>query len=284
MKDFAKSIVCNTKVGNGSGDWRGNFYEDSAGNSASVMKSGKGWEVFWEDARGYGKLVGVYKDQSTARKVAEEVVETEMPDRIKSNYRSQAINTRTGNADVVKDGNTWVVMYAEGTKSKEFDSKEAADKFAKEVGNTKVGNGITKFGLGKYVIADGHKAIVLGEKEERGPNGIPFGWVTIRWVEGPWKNQSDQYYDYDLKKVGNSRVGNANTHLTASNSGELWLNFDGTGEMYDPIELGRYDFSGKSEALSAARELEQLKRKAEQKIKDADKFINAIKNWANGLK
>lgn len=86
------------------------------------------------------------------------------------------------------------------------------------------------------------------------------------------------------KKAGNSRVGNANTHLTASNSGELWLNFDGTGEMYDPIELGRYDFSGKSEALSVARELEQLKRKAEQKVKDADKFINAIKQWAAGLK
>ena len=178
MKDFAKSIVCNTKaeaakVGNGSGDWRGNFYEDSAGNSATVMKSGKGWEVFWEDARGYGKLVGVYKDQNTAKKVAEEVVETEMPDRIKANYRSQAINTKTG--------------------------------------NSKVGNGITKFGLGNYVIADGHKAIVLGETVERGPNGIPFGWVTIRWVEGPWKGQSDQQYDYDLKKAqktGNSKVGN----------------------------------------------------------------------------
>jgi hypothetical protein len=87
-----------------------------------------------------------------------------------------------------------------------------------------------------------------------------------------------------MKRVGNQKVGNANTHLTASNSGELWLNFDGTGEMYDPIELGRYDFSGKSEALSVARELEQLKRKAEQKVKDADKFINAIKNWASGLK
>lgn len=173
MKDFAKSIVCNTKVGNGSGDWRGNFYEDNAGNSATVMKSGKGWEVFWEDARGYGKLVGVYKDQNTAKKVAEEVVETEMPDRIKANYRSQAINSRVGNRDI---------------------------------------------------------------------------------------------------------------HMSSSNSGELWLSDNGEGSMYDPIELGRYDFSGKSEAMSVVRELEQLKRKAEQKVKDADKFINAIKQWASGLK
>ena len=64
-----------------------------------------------------------------------------------------------------------------------------------------MGNGITKFGLGTYVIADGHKAIVLRETVEQGPNGIPFGWVTIRWVEGPWKGQSDQQYDYDLKKA-----------------------------------------------------------------------------------
>lgn len=98
MKDFAKSIVCNSKVGNGSGSWRGNFYEDSAGNSATVMKSGNGWEVVWEDFRGNGKSVGVYKDQNTAKKVAMEVVESEMPDRIKANYRSQAINSKVGNA------------------------------------------------------------------------------------------------------------------------------------------------------------------------------------------
>lgn len=55
-----------------------------------------------------------------------------------------------GNADVVKDGGKWVVLYAEGTKSKEFDSKEAADKFAKEVGNTKVGN--ADILSGNYII------------------------------------------------------------------------------------------------------------------------------------
>ena len=85
-------------------------------------------------------------------------------------------------------------------------------------------------------------------------------------------------------KAGNSRVGNRDIHMSSSNSGELWLSDNGEGNMYDPIELGRYDFSGKSEALSVARELEQLKRKAEQRVKDADKFINAIKQWAAGLK
>ena len=216
MKDFAKSIVCNTKAGNS--------------NKAEIIEKKK-------------------KEGAT-------------------------LKVDNGQKLEFSDGSTYV-------KTSFSDDYREAHNYT---GNSKVGNGITKFGLGKYVIADGHKAIVLGEKEERGPNGIPFGWVTIRWVEGPWKGQSDQYYDYDLKKTGNKKVGNANTHLTASNSGELWLNFDGTGEMYDPIELGRYDFSGKSEALSVARELEQLKRKAEQRVKDADKFINAIKQWAAGLK
>ena len=55
---------------------------------------------------------------------------------------TKAGNSKCGNADVVKDGNTWVVLYAEGTKSKEFDSEAEAKKFASQVGNSNVGNGI----------------------------------------------------------------------------------------------------------------------------------------------
>ena len=36
---------------------------------------------------------------------------------------------------LTKDGNSWVVLYAEGTKAKEFDSKEEAEKFLKTVQN-----------------------------------------------------------------------------------------------------------------------------------------------------
>lgn len=282
MKDFAKSIVCNTKAEN---------------IAADITTDGNTWFVTTSDGK---------KKEFPSEREAEEYVK-----KIKAGNKKVG-NSRVGNKKikgsyVTIDTSTGRVTF-DDFAGKSFDisridssagfelrvmqqqindfkkALEEAKSLAKQIGNSKVGNGITKFGLGKYVVADGYKAIVLGEKEERGPNGIPFGWVTIRWVEGPWKGQSDQYYDYDLKKTGNKKVGNANTHLTASNSGELWLNFDGTGEMYDPIELGRYDFSGKSEALSVARELEQLKRKAEQKVKDADKFINAIKQWAAGLK
>lgn len=85
-------------------------------------------------------------------------------------------------------------------------------------------------------------------------------------------------------KMGNSKVGNREISLSASNSGELNLYDDGTGFMYDPIELGRYDIEGKSDAMATVRELEKLKRNAETKIKDCQKFIDTLKQWANGLK
>lgn len=69
--------------------------------------------------------------------------------------KSIVCNTKAGksrvvNADVVKDGNTWVVLYAEGTKSKEFDNEAEAKKFAAQVGNSKVGNAKDKTGAEEF--------------------------------------------------------------------------------------------------------------------------------------
>ena len=44
-------------------------------------------------------------------------------------------NKKVENTEVVKDGDVWVVLYAEGTKSKEFDSEQEAKKFAAQIGN-----------------------------------------------------------------------------------------------------------------------------------------------------
>lgn len=43
-------------------------------------------------------------------------------------------------ATVLKDGNVWVVLYANETKSQEFETEAEAREFAKKVGNSKVGN------------------------------------------------------------------------------------------------------------------------------------------------
>ena len=86
------------------------------------------------------------------------------------------------------------------------------------------------------------------------------------------------------KYVENKKVGNREISLSASNSGELNLHDDGIGFMYDPVELGRYEINGKSDAMAAVRELEKLKREAEAKVRDCQKFIDTLKQWANGLK
>lgn len=146
-------------------------------------------------------------------------------------------------------------------------------------------------GVGNKKVGNSSKSEIIEKKKKEGAilkvdNGQKLEFSDgSTFVKTSFSDDYREAHNYvGNSKVGNSMVGNANTHLTASNSGELWLNFDGTGSMYDPVELGRYDFSGKSEAMSVVRELEQLKRKAEQKVKDADKFINAIKQWASGLK
>lgn len=97
-------------------------------------------------------------------------------------------------------------------------------------------------------------------------------------------NQANQELKKLGLKTGNKKVGNREISLSASNSGELNLYDDGTGFMYDPIELGRYDINGKSDAMATVRELEKLKREAEAKVRDCQKFIDTLKQWANGLK
>ena len=143
-------------------------------------------------------------------------------------------------------------------------------------GNTKAGNGITKFGLGKYVIADGHKAIVLGEKEERGPNGIPFGWVTIRWVEGPWKGQRDQYYDYDLKtagnkKAGNSKVGNADiysgNYIIMGDDGDVWFR-----DEHEDVSIKYIDSWAQKKIAAYQRSIDEIKKGVAEAKQQAKKY------------
>lgn len=59
-------------------------------------------------------------------------------------------SAKVGNAEVFKDGDVWVVLYAEGTKSKEFNTEAEAKKFAAQIGNSKVGNA-DKYS-GNYII------------------------------------------------------------------------------------------------------------------------------------
>ena len=214
MKDFAKSIVCNTKVGN----WTPNYRY-----KGFLITNPEGYEfvVFLQD----GLHVG-YRG-TTSKAQAEDWCDWHDPKTGKPVAKFR--NSKTGNSN----------------------KAEIIEKKKKEGATIKVDNGQ------KLEFSDGST-----------------------YVKTSFSDDYREAHNY----TGNSRVGNRDIHMSSSNSGELWLSDNGEGGMYDPIELGRYDFSGKSEALSVARELEQLKRKAEQRVKDADKFINAIKQWASGLK
>lgn len=76
--------------------------------------------------------------------------------------------------------------------------------------NKKCGNGIEetvkqamskikKFGVGTRVIAEGEPGKVIKEEVQVGPNGIPFGWVTVKFDDGSTMSYED--WDKDLKKA-----------------------------------------------------------------------------------
>lgn len=141
MKDFAKSIVCNSKVENAKDK---NGKELRIGDFVAVKTS--------DPSLNHGKIVRISGDQISV--------------------------------DVTGDDDIWTTPA----------------RLTVKMGNQKVGNGITKFGVGTTVVAEGDVAKVLRETVERGPNGIPFGWVRVKIIEGPRKGQEMEYYDYDLKK------------------------------------------------------------------------------------
>lgn len=200
-------------------------------------------------------------------------------------YR-EAHNHVGNKAIVLKDGDVWVVLYANETKSKEFDSEAEARKFAASVGNKKTGNSY------RWEQMHGHQefynpAVPFGghskgfvEKSKNGYIGAKAnGSIVISQKEFATEEEAKRYVE-----TGNKKVGNREISLSASNSGELNLQDDGIGFMYDPVELGRYEINGKSDAMATVRELEKLKREAEAKVRDCQKFIDTLKQWANGLK
>lgn len=65
-------------------------------------------------------------------------------------------------AIVLKDGNVWVVLYANETKSQEFETEEEAREFAKKVGNSTVGNA-KKVYSGKYLDRYDNGQVVVKE-------------------------------------------------------------------------------------------------------------------------
>lgn len=120
MKDFAKSI----RTGNETAEERLGLKPVIEGVTKDIIeiykKNGKNRELTKKE---------LIERHHLTEKQAEEAL------------RKIVGNTKSLNkAIVLKDGDVWVVLYANETKSKEFDTESEARKFAASVGNSKVGN------------------------------------------------------------------------------------------------------------------------------------------------
>lgn len=125
MKDFAKSIKTENKA----------IYDDKGQFIIGyVEKEGSEYVAYTHGITGAKSFLLKASDEKTAT--------DELKDYAKIYWKKQG-NKKVGNeVTVLKDGDVWVVLYANETKSKEFDTEAEARAFAKQVGNSKVGNSI----------------------------------------------------------------------------------------------------------------------------------------------
>lgn len=110
MKDFAKSI--------------------KTGNAGDVIHRDGDFKIKYNEKENSYELYfnSIYYDTFHTKQQALDKIEL-----YKRRKEARVGNSKCGNAEIVKDGSVWVVLYAEGTKSKEFNSEEEAKRFADQL-------------------------------------------------------------------------------------------------------------------------------------------------------
>ena len=122
-------------------------------------------------------------------------------------------------ATVLKDGNVWVVLYANETKSQEFESEAEAREFAKKVGNSNVGNADlpTEQDLKNWIrMMEQDKREAQREMDkwkhhtEGQYSGDQFNTAMVKYNEAvsQIKKMQEELRQGKFKKTGNSNVGN----------------------------------------------------------------------------
>ena len=185
-------------------------------------------------------------------------------------------NSHVGNeAIVMKDGNVWVVLYANETKSEEFDTEAEAREFARKVGNSKVGNA---YG---WREKNGHQELY-------NPN-VPFGGHTRGYVEksksgyvGAKTNgsivisQKEFASEEEAKKyVENSKVGNAGTYAFIRDAHNVISSL--YGFVKDDIGLFGITDKVKSKGNSYLEDLNQIAKDLQQEANFAKEMANKTK-------
>lgn len=230
MKDFAKSI----RIGNS--------------NKEEIIKKKKE----------QGATLKVDNGQKLEFSDGTTYVKTSFSD----DYR-EAHNHVGNKAIVLKDGDVWVVLYANETKSKEFDSEAEARKFAASVGNSRAGNSY------RWEQMHGHQefynpAVPFGghskgfvEKSKNGYIGAKAnGSIVISQKEFATEEEAKRYVETGNKKVGNSVPDNLHERFGY----RLAVTKDGEGkkETISELEMAISDY--KSEISEKERELNKDKQ------------------------
>lgn len=184
-------------------------------------------------------------------------------------------NTKCKNAEIVKDGDVWVVLYAEGTKSKEFDSEAEAKKFAAQIGNSKVWNA---FDFETQAVVDRKEAVKTAEEElrkaeaernkHRGERYWEEAYITAKKdVERAKENLARA----QRNKAGNRRVGNTDllsgNYIILDDEGAVWFR-----DEHENVNIRNIDSWAQKRISEYQRSIDEIKRGVQEAKQAAKKY------------
>ena len=289
MKDFAKSIVCNVKAEVAK---VGNFDDPKDAKRYIQM-----WERRKNDAKSWiddahRKLKELHKDHGGAfgplsdyekRRHKEEAQKHEETIRkyqaefekydnlIKQAQKATWGNAKCGNAEVFKDGDVWVVLYAEGTKSKEFNTEAEAKKFAAQVGNSVPDDMIN--GPAAAEIREAAGRVYKKEMRE-----YDLARATAFELAKKYKNfQKSSTFMETIKdvlkkfKTGNSKVGNVDkysgNYIIMSDDGNVWFR-----DEHEDVSIRNIDSWAQKRISEYQRSIDEIKKGVQEAKQAAKKY------------
>ena len=221
MKDFAKSIrTKNANVGNFEDPKKAEYFikmwqyrkeeaERALRNAElNIKELHRRKSPFGFDSM-HAKEV---KANEEAKKAAEADIK-KYSDLIKTAAKTTWGNKKTGNkAIILKDGDVWVVLYANETKSQEFETEAEAREFAKKVGNSKVWNAKDKNGIELKVgdvvaVKTGDPKLNHGKIKRISGDQVS---VDVTGNDDIWTTPARL-----VVKMGNSKVENADPRIAS---------------------------------------------------------------------
>ena len=189
-------------------------------------------------------------------------------------------NNKVGNeAIVIKDGDVWVVLYANETKSKEFETEAEARAFAKQVGNAKVCNGIEISGVAGKLPPESEisKTIYEELKKNNYDKDKTVLSLSIKYKGIP---NARMYFEDAVEKVIKSY---SNRTVNESIDKQEWSMFKGLTKDAEK-EVGNSTGYEKSSDIAVKGRLALIKKWLKDGIGSPEKINEEIKRLEEELK